>query len=204
MNCSALQSLLHLLSSPKESIKKEACWTISNITAGNRAQIQVMLPSLFFYPCMRASLCARFTVCMCVWCCWRPEEGIESPGTGITGSHKYLWGLEPNLGPLKSSKQLNRLSSLWSAFNMQMSTFLVELSTSSVTFSVCFLFILMLVFCCFYLAMHFLFTLKVWWFTEGRPQKYLCFQSVLMDFMLNIFALLIKLYFPVNPCVRLF
>lgn len=41
LNCSALQSLLHLLSSPKESIKKEACWTISNITAGNRAQIQV-------------------------------------------------------------------------------------------------------------------------------------------------------------------
>uniref|UniRef100_A0A4W4GZA4 Importin subunit alpha n=1 Tax=Electrophorus electricus TaxID=8005 RepID=A0A4W4GZA4_ELEEL len=34
LNCSALQSLLHLLSSPKESIKKEACWTISNITAG--------------------------------------------------------------------------------------------------------------------------------------------------------------------------
>lgn len=41
LNCSALQSLFHLLSSPKESIKKEACWTISNITAGNRAQIQV-------------------------------------------------------------------------------------------------------------------------------------------------------------------
>lgn len=47
LNCSALQSLLHLLSSPKESIKKEACWTISNITAGNRAQIQV---------CVRESL----------------------------------------------------------------------------------------------------------------------------------------------------
>lgn len=41
LNCSALPCLLHLLSSPKESIKKEACWTISNITAGNRAQIQV-------------------------------------------------------------------------------------------------------------------------------------------------------------------
>lgn len=25
----------------KKSIKKEACWTISNITAGNKAQIQV-------------------------------------------------------------------------------------------------------------------------------------------------------------------
>lgn len=41
LNCSALPCLLHLLSSPKESIKKEACWTVSNITAGNRAQIQV-------------------------------------------------------------------------------------------------------------------------------------------------------------------
>lgn len=42
MNCSALPCLLHLLSSAKESIRKEACWTISNITAGNRAQIQVL------------------------------------------------------------------------------------------------------------------------------------------------------------------
>lgn len=41
LSCSALPCLLHLLSSPKESIKKEACWTVSNITAGNRAQIQV-------------------------------------------------------------------------------------------------------------------------------------------------------------------
>lgn len=42
LNCSALPCLLHLLSSAKESIRKEACWTISNITAGNRGQIQVM------------------------------------------------------------------------------------------------------------------------------------------------------------------
>ena len=41
LNCNALPSLLHLLSSSKESIRKEACWTISNITAGNRTQIQV-------------------------------------------------------------------------------------------------------------------------------------------------------------------
>uniref|UniRef100_H2MGF0 Importin subunit alpha n=1 Tax=Oryzias latipes TaxID=8090 RepID=H2MGF0_ORYLA len=32
LNCSALPCLLHLLSSAKESIRKEACWTISNIT----------------------------------------------------------------------------------------------------------------------------------------------------------------------------
>ena len=41
LTCSALPCLLHLLSNSKESIRKEACWTISNITAGNRAQIQV-------------------------------------------------------------------------------------------------------------------------------------------------------------------
>lgn len=41
LNCSALPCLLGLLGSQKESIRKEACWTISNITAGNREQIQV-------------------------------------------------------------------------------------------------------------------------------------------------------------------
>lgn len=41
LNCNALPSLLYLLSNSRESIRKEACWTISNITAGNRAQIQV-------------------------------------------------------------------------------------------------------------------------------------------------------------------
>lgn len=41
LNCAALPCLLHLLSSSKESVRKEACWTISNITAGNRSQIQV-------------------------------------------------------------------------------------------------------------------------------------------------------------------
>lgn len=43
LNCSVMHCLLHLLTSPKESIRKEACWTISNITAGNRQQIQVHL-----------------------------------------------------------------------------------------------------------------------------------------------------------------
>lgn len=42
LNCSALPCLLHLLASSKESVRKEACWTISNITAGNRQQIQVI------------------------------------------------------------------------------------------------------------------------------------------------------------------
>lgn len=48
LNCSALPCLLHLLGSTKESVRKEACWTISNITAGNRQQIQVCYLVLFF------------------------------------------------------------------------------------------------------------------------------------------------------------
>lgn len=37
-----LQLLYQLLTANhKKSIKKETCWTISNITAGNKAQIQV-------------------------------------------------------------------------------------------------------------------------------------------------------------------
>lgn len=42
INNGALPCLLNLLTSNnKKSIKKEACWTISNITAGNKEQIQV-------------------------------------------------------------------------------------------------------------------------------------------------------------------
>lgn len=41
VNAGALQALSALMSSPKDGIRKEACWTISNITAGNPNQIQV-------------------------------------------------------------------------------------------------------------------------------------------------------------------
>jgi hypothetical protein len=43
-----LPCLLNLLSAPKESIRKEACWSISNITAGNRAQIQAVIEANIF------------------------------------------------------------------------------------------------------------------------------------------------------------
>merc|ERR1719333_1356422 len=45
INCGALGQLLQLLVNPehKKSIKKEACWTISNITAGNKTQIQAVM-----------------------------------------------------------------------------------------------------------------------------------------------------------------
>ena len=46
INCNALPCLLNLLTtSHKKSIKKEACWTISNITAGTKEQIQFVLDS---------------------------------------------------------------------------------------------------------------------------------------------------------------
>jgi importin subunit alpha-1 len=41
IDAGGLPCLCHLLSNSKESIRKETCWTISNITAGNSNQIQV-------------------------------------------------------------------------------------------------------------------------------------------------------------------
>lgn len=46
----ALPALLSLLSSPKEAIRKEACWTISNITAGSPAQIQAVIDANLIPP----------------------------------------------------------------------------------------------------------------------------------------------------------
>ena len=41
INCGSLPCLLNLLTtSHKKSIKKEACWTISNITAGTKEQVR--------------------------------------------------------------------------------------------------------------------------------------------------------------------
>ena len=37
-----------LLTSPRSIIKKEACWTISNITAGNPHQIQLVIDVCFY------------------------------------------------------------------------------------------------------------------------------------------------------------
>eukprot|EP01025_Chloroclados_australasicus_P032313 TRINITY_DN3275_c0_g1_i4.p1 TRINITY_DN3275_c0_g1~~TRINITY_DN3275_c0_g1_i4.p1 ORF type:complete len:549 (+),score=80.48 TRINITY_DN3275_c0_g1_i4:238-1647(+) len=44
INCGALSCFLHLLNTAyKKSIKKEACWAISNITAGTQNQIQAVI-----------------------------------------------------------------------------------------------------------------------------------------------------------------
>ncbi|RKO85499.1 armadillo-type protein [Blyttiomyces helicus] len=51
INCGALGALLSLLTtSPKDGIRKEACWTISNITAGNAAQIQCVIDANIIPP----------------------------------------------------------------------------------------------------------------------------------------------------------
>ena len=51
INCGALQCLLSLLTANhKKSIKKEACWTISNITAGTKEQIQSVIDNQLIPP----------------------------------------------------------------------------------------------------------------------------------------------------------
>ncbi len=37
-----------MTASGKESVRKEACWTISNITAGNKQQIQAVIDANIF------------------------------------------------------------------------------------------------------------------------------------------------------------
>lgn len=49
----ALPALLSLLGSPKEGIRKEACWTVSNITAGSPAQIQAVIDAGIIPPLIR-------------------------------------------------------------------------------------------------------------------------------------------------------
>ena len=60
ISCGALTCLLHLLkTAQKKSIKKEACWTISNITAGTKDQIQAVIDagSPIFHPSNWPSPC---------------------------------------------------------------------------------------------------------------------------------------------------
>lgn len=45
LNCAPLSNLHTLLLAPVETLRKEACWTLSNITAGNATQIQVRVQS---------------------------------------------------------------------------------------------------------------------------------------------------------------
>ncbi|KAI4349889.1 hypothetical protein L6164_010432 [Bauhinia variegata] len=59
----ALPCLFQLLTqNHKKSIKKEACWTISNITAGNRAQIQAVIQANIILPLVNLLQISEFDV----------------------------------------------------------------------------------------------------------------------------------------------
>ncbi|XP_061371904.1 importin subunit alpha-like isoform X2 [Gastrolobium bilobum] len=63
INHQALPCLLHLLvNNYKKSIKKEACWTISNITAGNKLQIQAVVEANIIGPLVRLLQDAEFDI----------------------------------------------------------------------------------------------------------------------------------------------
>jgi hypothetical protein len=84
INNQALPCLLVLLThNHKKSIKKEACWTVSNITAGNKDQIQVGASSFeqqlclqstgFCRACFGEFGCTSFKrkfSCCCNFCTW--------------------------------------------------------------------------------------------------------------------------------------
>ena len=63
IHCNALQCLLGLLTANlKKSIKKEACWTISNITAGNKDQIQAIIEAGIIPPLINLLGTAEFDI----------------------------------------------------------------------------------------------------------------------------------------------
>ncbi|KAB5545322.1 hypothetical protein DKX38_013434 [Salix brachista] len=63
INTGALPCLLSLLThNHKKSIKKEACWTISNITAGNKEQIQAVIEAGLIGPLVNLLQNAEFDI----------------------------------------------------------------------------------------------------------------------------------------------
>ena len=60
INSGALGALLRLLNSHKKSTRKEACWTISNITAGNKDQIQAVIEAGLVPPLLQLLAKADF------------------------------------------------------------------------------------------------------------------------------------------------
>lgn len=63
INHQALPCLLNLLTGNyKKSIKKEACWTISNITAGNKEQIQAVIEANIIAPLVHLLQNAEFDI----------------------------------------------------------------------------------------------------------------------------------------------
>lgn len=62
LNCHVIPGLQRLLTAPnmKETIKKETCWTISNITAGSVDQIQAVLDGNLIQPVIQVLIHADF------------------------------------------------------------------------------------------------------------------------------------------------
>ncbi len=62
INLNALPCLRALLESPRKGIRKEACWTISNITAGNKQQIQNVMDEGIFPVLVLYVATVRFSI----------------------------------------------------------------------------------------------------------------------------------------------
>lgn len=58
----AQPSLLALLGSGRKGIRKEACWTLSNITAGNKTQIQAVIDCSIFPPLIQLLSSAEWDI----------------------------------------------------------------------------------------------------------------------------------------------
>lgn len=56
LNCGALSHFPALLTHQKDKICKEAVWFLSNITAGNQAQVQAVIDAGQFHPIFFLSL----------------------------------------------------------------------------------------------------------------------------------------------------
>ena len=57
--------------------------------------------------CLCALPACMYVYHVCAWCLWRPEEGIRSPGTGVTDGCEPPYGYwESNLGPLEEQQVL--------------------------------------------------------------------------------------------------
>ena len=61
-NHNALPCLLALLGSPKKAYRKEACWTISNITVENKDQINAVIDNNIVPPLLQLLAHAEFDI----------------------------------------------------------------------------------------------------------------------------------------------
>lgn len=63
INCGVLPCIMQLLvANHKKSIKKEACWTLSNITAGTKEQIQAVFDANLVAPLVKLLATAEYDI----------------------------------------------------------------------------------------------------------------------------------------------